>query len=225
MKVIRVILADDHALVRAGIRALLADLEGVEVVAEAGDGRQALQLVEANRPDVVLMDISMPELNGLEAVEKITRDFPQVRVIILSMHANEEYVLHALQAGAAGYLLKDAGIAELELAVRSAGRGETYLSPPVSRSVIDDYLRRLGSTAEAGGLPPAAPGGQLTPRQREVLQLIAEGRTTQEIAERLQVGVKTVETHRAQLMERLYIHEVAGLVRYAIRIGLITSDD
>lgn len=225
MKPIRVILADDHSLVRAGIRALLADLEGIEVVAEAGDGRQALQMVETRRPDVVLMDISMPELNGLEAVEKITRDYPQVRVIILSMHANEEYVLHALRAGAAGYLLKDAGIAELELAVRSVGRGETYLSPPVSRSVIDDYLRRLGNPADAGVLPPVPPGAQLTPRQREVLQLIAEGRTTQEIAERLQVGVKTVETHRAQLMERLDIHEVAGLVRYAIRIGLITPDD
>jgi DNA-binding NarL/FixJ family response regulator len=225
MKPIRVILADDHALVRAGIRALLAGLEGVEVVAEASNGRHALQLVEANRPDVVLMDISMPELNGLDAVEKITRDFPKVRVIILSMHANEEYVLHALQAGAAGYLLKDAGIAELELAVRAVGRGETYLSPTVSRSVIEDYLRRLGSPAEVGVLPPVPAGAQLTPRQREVLQLIAEGRTTQEIAERLQVGVKTVETHRAQLMERLDIHEVAGLVRYAIRIGLITSDD
>jgi DNA-binding NarL/FixJ family response regulator len=224
MKPIRVILADDHALVRAGFHALLASLEGIVVVAEAADGRQALQLVEANRPDVVLMDISMPELNGLDAVEKITRDFPQVRVIILSMHANEEYVLQALRAGAAGYLLKDAGIAELELAVRAVGRGETYLSPPVSRSVIDDYLRRLSSPAEAGGLPPG-PEAKLTPRQREVLQLIAEGRTTQEIAKRLNLGVKTVETHRAQLMERLDIHEVAGLVRYAIRIGLVNPED
>jgi DNA-binding NarL/FixJ family response regulator len=227
MKPIRVMLADDHALVRAGIRALLASLEGVEVVAEAGDGRHALQLVEAIRPDLVLMDISMPELNGLDAVEKIRRDFPQVRVIILSMHANEEYVLHALRAGAAGYLLKDAGIAELELAVRSVGRGETYLSPPISRSVIDDYLRRLGGPVEPGVLPPNphGPGGKLTSRQREVLQLIAEGHTTQEIAERLQLGVKTVETHRAQLMERLDIHDVAGLVRYAIRIGLVNPED
>jgi DNA-binding NarL/FixJ family response regulator len=224
MKPIRVILADDHALVRAGIHALLASLEGVQVVAEAGDGRQALQLVESNRPDLVLMDISMPELNGLEAVAKITRDYPQVRVIILSMHANEEYVMQALRAGAAGYLVKDAGIAELELAVRSVARGETYLSPPVSHSVIDNYLRRLDSPAEAGVLSPN-PNEKLTPRQREVLQLIAEGRTTQEIAKRLHVGVKTVETHRAQLMERLDIHEVAGLVRYAIRIGLVTSDD
>ncbi len=224
MKPIRVILADDHALVRAGIHALLASLEGIEVVAEAGDGRQALQLVEVNRPDMVLMDISMPELNGLDAVEKITRDFPHVRVVILSMHANEEYVLQALRAGAAGYLLKDAGITELELAVRAVARGETYLSPPVSRSVIDDYLRRLDNPPEIGGLPPV-PEAKLTPRQREVLQLIAEGRTTQEIAKRLNVGIKTVETHRAQLMERLDIHEVAGLVRYAIRIGLVTSDD
>ncbi len=224
MKPIRVILADDHALVRAGIHALLASLEGIEVVAEAGDGRQALQLVKVNQPDMVLMDISMPELNGLDAVEKITRDFPHVRVVILSMHANEEYVLQALRAGAAGYLLKDAGITELELAVRAVARGEIYLSPPVSRSVIDDYLRRLDNPAEIGGLPPVAEA-KLTPRQREVLQLIAEGRTTQEIAKRLNVGVKTVETHRAQLMERLDIHEVAGLVRYAIRIGLVTPDD
>jgi DNA-binding NarL/FixJ family response regulator len=223
MKPIRVLLADDHALVRAGIRALLASLEGVKVVGEAGDGRQALSLVQANRPDLVLMDISMPELNGLDAVAKISRDFPRVRVIILSMHTNEEYVLQALRAGAAGYLLKDAGIAELELAVRAVARGETYLSPPVSRSVIEDYLRRLGSPADVGVLPPNPPE-KLTPRQREVLQLIAEGRTTQEIAKRLHLGVKTVETHRAQLMERLDIHDVAGLVRYAIRTGMVTPD-
>ena len=223
MKPIRVVLADDHALVRAGIHALLSSLEGVEVVGEAGDGRQALHQVEINQPDIILMDVSMPEMNGLDAVAKITRDFPQVRVIILSMHANEEYVIQALRSGAAGYLLKDAGIAELELAVRAVAGGETYLSPPVSRSVIDDYLQRLGSPVETG-VPLPIPHEKLTPRQREVLQLIAEGRTTQEIAERLHIGVKTVETHRAQLMERLGIHDVAGLVRYAIRIGLVTSD-
>jgi DNA-binding NarL/FixJ family response regulator len=223
MKPIRVILADDHALVRAGFRALLDSLEGVEVVGEAGDGRQALRLVETNRPDLILMDISMPELNGLDAVTQVGRAYPQVRVIILSMHSNEEYVLQALKAGAAGYLLKDAGISELELAVRAVGRGETYLSPAVSRGVIDAYLQRLGSPPETGAAL-ATPGAKLTPRQREVLQLIAEGRTTQEIAGRLQVGVKTVETHRAQLMERLDIHDVAGLVRYAIRIGLVTPD-
>ncbi len=216
MKPIRVILADDHSLVRAGFRALLDNLEGVEVVAEAGDGRQALRLVEANRPDLVIMDISMPELNGLDAVIQMTRDFPHVRVIILSMHANEEYVLQALRAGAAGYLLKDSVVSELELAVRAVGRGEIYLSPAVSPKGIADYLRRLGMG------PPEEE--KLTPRQREVLQLIAEGRTTQEIAERLHVGVKTVETHRAQLMDRLGIHDVAGLVRYAIRTGLITAD-
>ena len=223
MKLIRIVLAEDHTLVRAGIHALLSSLEGVEVVGEAGNGRQAIQLVETNRPDLVLMDISMPELNGLDALAKISRDFPKVRVIILSMHTNEEYVLQALQAGAAGYLLKDAGISELELAVRSVVGGETYLSPPVSHRVIEDYLRRLGSPDEPG-MTPTDLHEKLTPRQREVLQLIAEGRTTQEVARRLHIGVKTVETHRAQLMERLDIHDVAGLVRYAIRTGLVTPD-
>jgi len=216
MSPIRVLLAEDHTLVRAGIRALLEGLAGVQVVAEAGDGREALQLVAAHQPDLVLMDIAMAGLNGLEATGRIVKEFPHVRVIILSMHANEEYVLQALRAGAAGYLLKDAGTAELELAVRAAARGEIYLSPAVSRHVIADYMRRAGSELTLLD--------QLTPRQREILQLIAEGRTTREIANILQVSVKTVETHRAQLMERLDIHDVAGLVRFAIRVGLVNNE-
>ncbi len=213
MKPIRVLLAEDHSLVRAGFRALLQTLDGVRVVAEADDGRQALHLIETHQPDVVLMDIAMPGLNGLDATAHVARAFPYVRVIILSMHANEEYVLQALRAGAAGYLLKDADISELEVAVRAVARGETYLTPPVSKQVIADYVRRVGCEP--------ATSEQLTPRQREVLQLIAEGYTTREIAHALGVSVKTVETHRRQLMDRLDIHEVAGLVRYAIRIGLI----
>ena len=215
METIRVLIADDHTLVRAGIRALLQGLEGVEVVAEAGDGREAMALAEVHRPDVLVTDIAMPHVSGLELAGRVARELPEARVIILSMHGNEEYASRALQAGAAGYLLKDSGLAELELAVRAVARGETYLSPAVSKHVIADYLRRTG------GAPPES--GSLTPRQRQVLRLIAEGKTTKAIARLLGVSVKTVETHRAQLMDRLDIHDVAGLVRHAIRIGLVEA--
>jgi DNA-binding NarL/FixJ family response regulator len=215
VETIRVLIADDHTLVRAGIRALLQCLEGVEVVAEAGDGREAMALAELHRPDVLVTDIAMPHVGGLELTGRVARELPEARVIILSMHANEEYASRALQAGAAGYLLKDSGLAELEIAVRAVARGETYLSPAVSKHVIADYLRRTG------GGPPEP--GSLTPRQRQVLRLIAEGKTTKAIARLLGVSVKTVETHRAQLMDRLDIHDVAGLVRHAIRIGLVEA--
>ena len=215
-KLIRVLLADNHTLVRAGLRALLQNIEGIQVVAEAGDGREALHLIAVHQPDLVLMDIAMPEMNGLEATAHVVKEFPQVRVMILSMHANEEYVLQALRSGAMGYVLKDAGISELELAVRAIVRGETYLSPAVSKHVVADYVRRVGG--ESSSLE------QLTSRQREILQLIAEGRTTKEIADLLYVSVKTVETHRLQLMKRLNIHDIAGLVRYAIRMGLVLPD-
>lgn len=216
-QLICVLLADNHTLVRAGLRALLQNIQGIRVVAEAGDGREALRLIAAHQPDVVLMDIAMPEMNGLEATARVVKEFPNVRVIILSMHANEEYVLQALRTGAAGYVLKDSGVSELELALRAIAKGETYLSPAVSKHVVADYVRRVGS--ESSSLE------QLTPRQREILQLLAEGRTMKEIAKLLYISVKTVETHRAQLMERLGIHDVAGLVRYAIRVGLVTPDD
>ncbi len=216
MSAIRVLLADDHTLVRVGFRTLLESLPDVNVVAEAGDGREALRLIDEHRPDVTLMDIAMPGLNGLEATARATEAFPHCRVIVLSMHLNEEYVLQALRVGASGYLLKDSGLAELEIAVRAVARGETYLSPPVSKQIIADYVRRVGN--EAG------PFERLTPRQREVLQLIAEGHTTQRIAHQLCVSVKTIETHRRQLMERLNIHDVAGLVRYAIRVGLASAE-
>lgn len=216
MMPIRVLLADDHTLVRAGFRALFQSIDGVDVIAEASDGREALRLVAVHQPDIVLMDIAMSGLNGLEAAARLTQDFPHVRVIMLSMHANEEYVLQALRAGAMGYLLKDASVAELELAVKAVMRDETYLSPAVSKHVVE-YVQRIGG--ESSSLE------RLTGRQREILQLIAEGRTTQEIAQVLNISVKTVETHRAQLMERLDIHDVAGLVRYAIRMGVVTSND
>ena len=225
MNAIRIILADDHTLVRGGIRALLQDLPGTQVIAEASDGREALRLVEIHRPDIILMDIAMGGMNGLEATNRLVKEFPHVRVIILSMHTNEEYVLQALRAGASGYLLKDAGIAELELAIKAVARGETYLSPPVSKHVIANYVRRVGGEGQGEAGNEISPIERLTLRQREILQLIAEGHTTQEIAQKLDISVKTVETHRMQLMERLDIHDVAGLVRFAIRVGLITLDD
>jgi DNA-binding NarL/FixJ family response regulator len=216
-KPIRVLLVDDHDLVRAGIRALLQNLGGFEIVAEAGNGRDALRLIEPHRPDVVLMDIIMPDLNGLDATARIAAASPAVRVLILSMNSGEEYVLQALRAGAAGYLLKNVTPGELEMAIRSVARGETYLSPAVSRHVIDAYVQRVGGES-------AGPLQRLTPRQREVLQLIAEGHSTKEMARKLGISVKTVEMHRAQLMAELDIHDVAGLVRYAIRTGLVSAD-
>ena len=222
MKKIRLLLADDHTLVRAGLRALLQSLPEVEVVAQASDGREALRLIKAKQPDIVLMDIAMPGLNGLEATSRMATEFPDVRVVILSMHATEEYVLRALQAGAAGYLLKDAGPVELELAVNAIANGETYLSPKVSRHVIEDYLRRTGGALARND--ESSPYQSLTPRQREVLQLVAEGHTSQQIAEMLHISLKTVETHRRQIMARLDIHDLAGLVRYAVRMGLVTLE-
>jgi DNA-binding NarL/FixJ family response regulator len=216
MSTLRIVLAEDHTLVRAGIRALLEQLEGVQVVAEAADGRAALDAIKAHQPDIVFMDIGMPNLNGLDATARITQEFPGVRVIILSMHVHEEYVWQALQAGAAGYLLKDAGTAELELAVRAVSRGDAYLTPAVSKQVIEAYTQRFSA-----GLPKHE---QLTLRQREILQLIAESHTSKEIAQILHLSPKTIETYRAQLMSQLNVRDVAGLVRYAIRIGLVSLD-
>lgn len=213
---IRVLLADDHTLVRRGIRGLLDNIEDVEVVAEAGDGREALELIEATRPAVVLMDVSMPGLNGIEATADIKRRFPEIRVLILSAHTTGEFVSQALQAGAAGYVPKDATPMELEFALRAVVRGETYLSPRVSADLVDRFIRSAG----AGHSPLQL----LTPRQREILQLIAEGHSTKEIASRLNISVKTVESHRALLMERLGIHDVAGLTLFAVRAGLVARD-
>lgn len=213
---LRVVLAEDHTLVRAGLRSLLQQLENVTVVGEANDGREAVALAKTHHPDMILMDISMPGLNGLDATQQIRKELPEVRVLVLSMHSSEEHVMQALRAGASGYLLKESAPLELELALRSVGRGETYLSPPISRQVIEGYMQRVSQNKD----PLAA----LSSRQREILQLIAEGSSSKEIARRLNLSVKTVETHRAQLMDRLQIHDVAGLVRFAIRIGLITAD-
>lgn len=216
MSTMRVLLADDHALVCAGFRALLQELR-FEVVAEARNGEEALQLIAQYEPDVVLMDIAMPKLNGLEVTARVAREFPAVRVIILSMHANAEYVRRALSAGASGYLLKNASAGDLDLAIRSVAGGESHLSPAVAKYITADYAR--GARREAGSLD------RLTPRQLEILTLLAKGYTRKQIAEQLTISAKTFDTYRAQVMEHLNIDDIAGLVRYATRMGLVTPEE
>jgi DNA-binding NarL/FixJ family response regulator len=213
---IRVLLADDHTLFRAGIRSLLERLPDLVVVGEACDGHEAIRLVEELHPDVVFADIGMPGLNGLEVTARIAKLDATARVVVLSMHKSAEYVLQALRAGAAGYLVKGSDVSELEMAVRAVARGETYLSPVVSKAVVDAYVSRTGESDD--------PLSALTPRQREILQMVAEGCTSKEIAKRLGVTPKTVDVHRGQLMERLDIHDLAGLVRFAMRVGLVEPE-
>jgi DNA-binding NarL/FixJ family response regulator len=211
----RVLLAEDHVLMRAGLRLLIEQGGAAAVVAEANDGAEALRLAHAHRPDIAVLDIAMGEPNGLEVAARLQAELPEVRVIILSMHASDSYVQQALQAGVRGYLLKDAAPVELTLALAAVARGETYLSPAVASQVVRRLMRRPEE-----GRPSLE---QLTPRQRDILRLIAEGHTTQAIANRLQISVKTAEGHRAQIMDRLGIRDVAGLVRFAIREGLVSS--
>jgi DNA-binding NarL/FixJ family response regulator len=217
VKAIRVILADDHPLIRAGIRLVLERLPRVEVVGEASDGREVLDLAGTRRPDVVLMDITMPSLNGLEASERLLREFPGVRVIILSMHDNEEYYWRALKAGAAGYVLKTAAPTELAAALQRVMQGEIYLS----RDISERFVKRFPLQGIAARKSPLE---QLTGRQREVLQLIAEGQNTKRIADLLAVSPKTVEYHRMKLMDCLNVHDIPGLVRFALRVGLISQE-
>lgn len=222
MSDIKVLIADDHALLRAGIRELLQNMNGIEVVGEAANGREALEKINECSPDIVLLDIAMSELNGLEVAERVHKDFPLVSVIILSMYANEEYVLQALKVGAYGYLLKDSAPNELEIAIKAVVKGDTYLSPLVSKTLVTDYLKRINEK-------PLEEKNEsnvfikLTSRQREILQLIAEGNSTKTIAIKLHLSAKTVESHRMKIMERLAIHDIPGLVRYAIRTGIISS--
>ena len=216
MNPIRVLLADDHDLFRAGIRSLLEKVVDIEIVGEANNGREVLSLIEVQRPDVVLMDILMLELNGIDATARVIAKFSNVRVIILSMNTAEEYVLQALRAGAVGYLPKNITPVELELALKAVARGETFLSSAVSRHVMDAYLQRVGG--QKNSLE------RLTQRQREVLQLVAEGHSSKATAKKLDLSIKTVEMHRSQLMTSLDIHDITGLVRYAVRIGLINPD-
>ncbi|HTT11665.1 MAG TPA: response regulator transcription factor [Burkholderiaceae bacterium] len=214
----RVLLADDHQLVRAGLRVLIDALPDFAVVAEVGDGIDAVEQARRLQPELALLDISMPRMSGLEAATAMRIASPGTRVIVLSMHASEQHFAAALKAGATGYVIKDAAVNELAEALRAVAAGDHYVSPRISGAVMQSLARNLR------GEEVGAAGAALSPRQRQVLQLIAEGRNTREIAEQLHVSVKTVETHRAELMRRLDIHDVAGLTRYAIRAGLVSPD-
>ncbi len=215
MKVLRVLLADDHTLVRAGLRKLLESIAGIEVVGEAEDGRKVVDLAQDLQPDLVLMDISMPGLSGLVATARLVKAWPKMRILILSMHQNEEFVRQALRSGAVGYILKDAAPQELELAIGAIRDGKTYMSPAVTRC-----LNGAGSTSTEETRRSAE---SLTPRQTEVLRMVAEGQSSKDIARQLNLSLKTVDSHRTALMKQLDIHEVTGLVRYAIRTGLIST--
>lgn len=213
---IRVLLADDHTIVRQGVRLCLEALGDIEVVAEAGDGQEAIVLAGELRPDVAVIDLTMPRLNGVEAIRQIRRDLPQTEVVVLSVHDSEAYVVQALRSGAAGYVLKRNAATELAEAIRAAHAGQAYLHPSIARRVLDDYLLRL----RAGG-EPAEPHERLTPREREVLQLVAEGHSTRAIAGLLCLSAKTVEHHRSSLMAKLGLRGQTELVKYAIRVGLV----
>ena len=210
MKRIRILLADDHAVVRQGFKMLLDAQPDMEIVGEAGNGRQAVDLAEQLRPDLVVMDVAMPELNGIEATRRLASSVPHARVIALSMHKDSVYVREILRAGARGYLLKDSGAADLVAAIRAVASGESYLSPGVSNAVLDDYRRHVTNPIDL-----------LTSREREVLQMLAEGKTNKEIAGVLNLSVYTVDAHRGRIMEKLNLHSINDLVRFAVRNGLI----
>lgn len=212
----RVLLADGQTLFRAGLRSLLEHGPDVQVIGETGDGRKALDLVERLRPDVAILGITMPGLSGLEVAARARRASPATKVVVLTTHAGEAYLAEAMRAGVAGYLLKNSAATELTTALAAVVRGETYLSPAISKQVVDGFLH--------GGKGDGDPLAGLTHRQREILQLIAEGKGNKEIAADLGLAVKTVEAHRAQMMERLGIHDVPGLVKLAIRAGLVNPD-
>jgi DNA-binding NarL/FixJ family response regulator len=212
-KPIRVLVEAQHALVRAGIRALVEQIPDVEVVAEA-EGQQSFRLIKEHHPDILLLDVILPSVTAFESLKEIVEKSPKVRVIVLTLEENQEYAIQAFRAGAAGYISKNAARAELEKAIKSVARGENYLGSELSQQAVLKYLK-----------DPRTILSELTARQREVLKMIAEGHATKEIARRLNISVKTVETHRAQVMERLDIHDVVGLVRYALRIGLVKLDE
>jgi len=210
MKRIRILLADDHAVVRQGFRMVLGAHPDMEIVGEAGNGREAVELAERLKPEVVVMDVSMPELNGIEATRRLAASTPHTRVLALSMHKDSVYVREILRAGARGYLLKDSVADDLVAAVRAVASGEGYLSPQVSSAVLDDYRRHVTNPIDL-----------LTSREREVLQMLAEGKTNKEIAGVLNLSAYTVEAHRGRVMEKLNVHTIADLVRFAVRYGLV----
>ena len=214
---IRVLLAEDHKIVREGLRSLLEKQPDMEVIAEAGDGREALRLVRETSPNIVIMDVVMPELNGIEATRQIVAKAPGVKVIALSMYSDARFVTGMLSAGASGYILKDCALDELILAIHTVAADQTHLSPAISRIVVRDYIDHLD-----GRRPSAL--SHLTAREREVLQLLAEGTTAKKIAYELHLSVKTIETHRTQIMDKLDIHSLAELTKYAIREGLTSVD-
>jgi DNA-binding NarL/FixJ family response regulator len=214
---IRIILADDHKIVRDGLRALLANQPGMMVIAEADNGRETVRLARDLSPDLVIMDIGMPDLNGVDATRQITSEMPDVKIIALSMHSDRRFVVQMFRAGASGYLLKDCAFEELARAVSAVLKKQTYLSPAVAGPVMEDYIHHLSTAV-------SAEFSVLSPREREVLQLLAEGKTTKETAALLCVSVKTVETHRQQIMSKLNIHTIAELIKYAIREGLTSLD-
>lgn len=218
MPKIRVFLAEDHTIVRKGIRSLLDGQPDVEVIGEAANGREAVEQAEKLQPDIVLMDITMPELNGLEATRRIKKDFPHIKVLVLTMYTNEEYIHQLLQAGASGYLDKHTAPNELLLAIQSVSRGDPFLSPSISKTIIEEYLRQSDDTHVEDNYD------KLSSREREVLQLLAEGYSYKEIAEKLQISVKTVGVHRVNIMEKLNINNSTELVKYAIRKGIISLD-
>jgi len=215
MSQLRILLVDDHALVREGLRAVLARQATMQVVGEAADGREALKVIERISPDIIVMDISMPGLNGIEVTRQILKMHPNIKVLALSMHDDQEYVYDILQAGASGYVLKNRASSELVNAIEAVSRGECYLCPTVAAKVVEQYVRR-GDDGSVVGRPP-----ELTGREREVLQLVVEGHSTQATAGRLGISPKTVEVHRANIASKLAIHDLPGLVKYAIRKGLI----
>ncbi len=223
---IRVLLADDHDILRDGLRALIELSGDIVVVGEACTGREAVAEAERLRPDIILMDISMPELDGVEACLRIRQHMPEVRVLFLTMHEAEEYFFRALRAGAAGYVIKRTAAADLIAAVRAIARGEAFLSPGMTRALVADYTQRVAPTGSARHVAITVDDAYetLTSREREVLQLVAEGATNQEIADRLQLSIKTVQSHRATVMEKLGLRDLPHLVRYAVRRGLVDPE-
>ncbi len=212
----KVLLVDDHTIVRQGLKALLDFQDGIEVVGEAEDGRQAIEKAKELVPDIIVIDITMPNLNGIEATRQMKKINPEMKVLVLTVHNNEEYIHQILQAGASGYLLKESAVSDLISAINAVKKGDIFLSPSISKVVVKDYIRHA-----EGGSGDFDSINLLTGREREVLQLIAEGNTNKAIAHLFKLSVKTVDVHRSHIMEKLNIHDVTGLVKYSIRKGLI----
>ncbi len=218
MSTIKILLAEDHTIVRQGLRSLLEQESGMEVIGEAEDGKEAVQKAENLKPDIVLMDVSMPFLNGIEATRRIKKHCPEIKVLILTMHTTEEYIFQILRAGASGYIVKKAAHQELITAIKAVNKGDKFLSPSISKRVIEEYILKAGETLEQDSFE------RLTAREREVLQLISEGKSNREIAEQLFLSVKTDETHKANVMNKLELRTKVDLIKYALRKGIISPE-